>query len=89
METLLDKKGNAKEIVVAWLELAKAYGSVAHNLIQYALEWYHVPTNIRELIYYYYDELFVRIKTKPEVGMVHVPDRTVWMLSTVSSPFSW
>ena len=50
METLLDAKRNAKEIVVAWLDLANAYESVAHNLIQYALEWYYVPTNIRELM---------------------------------------
>lgn len=64
METLLDSKRNAKDIVVAWLDLANAYGSVAHNLIQFALEWYHVPANIRELIYNYYDELFVRIRTK-------------------------
>ena len=64
METLLDAKRNAKEIVVAWLELPKTYGSVAHNHIQYVLEWYHVPTNIRELVYYYYDELFVRIRPK-------------------------
>ena len=64
METLLDAKRISREIVVAWLDLANAYGSVAHNLIQFALEWYHVPANIRELIYHYYDELFVRVKTK-------------------------
>ena len=64
METLLDEKRNSREIVVAWLDLPNAYGSVAHNLIQFALEWYHVPANIRELIYHYYDELFVRVKTK-------------------------
>ena len=59
METLLGAKRNAKEKVVAWLDLADAYGSVAHNLIQYTLEWHHVPTNTRD-----YDELFVRIRTK-------------------------
>ena len=64
METLLEAKRNSREIVVAWLDLANAYGSIAHNLIQFALEWYHVPANVRELIYHYYDELFVRIKTK-------------------------
>ena len=40
METLLDAKHDAREIVViAWLDLANAYRSVAHNLIQFALEW--------------------------------------------------
>ena len=64
METLLDAKQNAREIVVAWLDLANAYGSVAHNLIQFALEWYHVPPDIREMIHNYYDELFVRVRTQ-------------------------
>ena len=63
-ETLLEAKQRTKEIVVAWLDLANAYGSVAHNLIQFALEWYHVPPDIRELIHNYYDELFVRVRTR-------------------------
>ena len=42
-DTPLVPKKNAKEIVVAWLDLANDYGSVAHNLIQHALEWYHFP----------------------------------------------
>nr|XP_054769560.1 uncharacterized protein LOC129277399 [Lytechinus pictus] len=64
MENLLDAKQRKKEIVVAWLDLANAYGSVAHNLIQFALEWYHVPPDIREVIQKYYDELFVRVRTQ-------------------------
>ncbi|XP_072020240.1 uncharacterized protein [Amphiura filiformis] len=63
METLLDAKQNAREIV-AWLDLANAYGSVAHNLIQFALEWYNVPSTTRELIFNYYGALFVRVRTK-------------------------
>ena len=64
METLLDAKQNAREIVVAWLDLANAYGSVAHNLVQFALEWYNIPSATRKLIFNYYDELFVRVKTQ-------------------------
>ena len=37
METLLDGKQNAREIVVAWLDLANVSGSVAHNLVHFAL----------------------------------------------------
>ena len=64
METLLDAKQNAREIVVAWLDLANAYGSVAHNLVQFALEGYNIPSATRKLIFNYYDELFVRVKTQ-------------------------
>ena len=63
-EALLDAKHNQKQIVVAWLDLCNAYGSVKHNLIQFALEWYHVPAVIRELILNYYDQICAQIRTK-------------------------
>ena len=37
-EALLDAKRNRKQIVVAWLDLCNAYGSVRHNLVQFALD---------------------------------------------------
>ena len=46
-EALKDAKKNRRQIVVSWVDLANAYGSVPHNLIQFALEWYHVPECIR------------------------------------------
>ena len=63
-EMLLDAKKNGKQIVTAWLDLQNAYGSVPHNLIQFALEWYHVPEHIRKIVYNYYDNQFIRVKTK-------------------------
>ena len=50
--------------MTTWLDLQNAYGSVPHNLIQFALEWYHVPENIRRMIFKYYDESYIRVKTK-------------------------
>ena len=38
METLLDAKENERETLAAWLNLTNAYVSVAHNLVQFALE---------------------------------------------------
>ena len=64
METLLDAKQNAREIVVSWLDLANAYGSVAHNLVQLAMKWYNIPFITCKLIFNKYDELFVRVKTQ-------------------------
>jgi hypothetical protein len=63
-EALLDAKLNQRQIVVAWLDLCNAYGSVKHNLVQFALEWYHVPDMIRELILDYYDKICAQIRTK-------------------------
>ena len=61
---LQDAKRNGKPIVTTWLDLQNAYGTVPHNLIQFALEWYHVPEHIRKIIFNYYDELFIRVKTE-------------------------
>ena len=63
-EELRDAYTHHKQIVISWIDLANAYGSIKHNLIQFALEWYHVPSLIRELIYSYYNTLLFKISTK-------------------------
>ena len=63
METLQDAKRRKQEITVCWLDLANAYGSVSHNLIQFAAEWFYVPEAIRAMIHSYYDDLAVKIST--------------------------
>ena len=59
-----DAKRNRKTIIAVLLDLANAYGSVSHNLIQHALEWFHVPELIRAVIFNYYDKLRAMIVTK-------------------------
>ena len=63
METLIDAKRRKHKITVCWLDLANAYGSVSHNLIQFAAKWYHVPDTLREMIFNYYDDMAVQIVT--------------------------
>ena len=60
-EALKDAKSSKRQIVVSWLDLANAYGSVRHNLIQFALDWYHVPKLIQDLIFDYYEKLMAKI----------------------------
>ncbi len=50
-------------ITVAWLDLANAYGSVNHMLIQFALEWYHAPVEIRSIVLNYYEGIYGQIGT--------------------------
>ncbi|XP_074527636.1 uncharacterized protein LOC141791255 [Halichoeres trimaculatus] len=50
-------KGN---LAVLWLDLANAYGSIPHKLVEVALEKHHVPINIKALIMDYYDNFFMR-----------------------------
>jgi len=63
-EALREAKDEARAIVISWLDLANAYGSVMHNLIQFALNWYHVPVSIQELIFDYYEKLRAKVSTK-------------------------
>lgn len=50
-------KGN---LAVLWLDLANAYGSIPHKLVEVALEKHHVPINIKALIMDYYNNFFLR-----------------------------
>ena len=63
-EALREAKDEARAIVISWLDLANAYGSVMHNLIQFALNWYHVPVAIQHLIFDYYEKLRAKVTTK-------------------------
>jgi hypothetical protein len=51
-------------MVLSWIDLANAYGSVKHNLIQFALNWYHVPEHVQGLIFDYYEKLSASVTTK-------------------------
>ena len=62
-EALRDAKENQRQIIVTWIDLANAYGSVRHNLIQFALNWYHVPDSIQKLIFDYYNKLMAKVQT--------------------------
>ena len=62
-EALRNAKDKKRQMVVAWIDLANAYGSVRHNLIQFALSWYHVPESIQHLIFNYYDKPMAKVQT--------------------------
>jgi hypothetical protein len=63
-EALRDATTAQRTIVTTWIDLANAYGSVRHNLIQFALDWYHVPKFFQDLIFDYYEKLCAFIVTK-------------------------
>ena len=63
-ELLKDAKRSGRQIAVVWVDLANAYGSIPHNLIQFSLDHYQVPRHVNEIVFNYYDNLFTRVKTK-------------------------
>ena len=44
-QLLKDAFQHHRQIIAIWIDLANAYGSIMHNLIQFAMEWYHVPAS--------------------------------------------
>ena len=62
-EALRESKQEFRQIVVSWLDLANAYGSVRHNLLQFDLLWYHVPLHVCRILFNYYDQLVARVST--------------------------
>lgn len=49
-QIIKEAKSNKNTRAVVWLDLAKAYPSVPHQLIQRALEHYQVPTEVVKLV---------------------------------------
>ena len=46
-----------RSLAIAWLDIANAYESVHHSLIQFSLEHYHAPLEFRRLLQSWYSGL--------------------------------
>ena len=46
-----------KSITICWLDLANAYGSVHHDLIEFTLQHYHAPSCFRDMVASLYSNL--------------------------------
>lgn len=53
-----DHKG---DLTVLWLDLANAYGSIPHKLVQTTMTKHHVPHHIADLILDYYNHFRMRV----------------------------
>ena len=52
-----------RSLAVAWLDIANAYGSVSHSLIQFALQRYHAPPEFCQLLKSWYTGFSATIST--------------------------
>ena len=62
-EALKDAKSRHRSICMSMLDIANAYGSVKHNHVQFVMEWYHVPKDMREILFDYYEGLCAQVRT--------------------------
>ena len=56
-EQIQRAKREKSDLHVVWLDLANAYGSVPHKLVEFALEFFHVPASVSNIIAKYFDNL--------------------------------
>ena len=60
---LADARSNHRSLEVCWLDLANAYGSVHHSLINFSLRHYHAPPQFLSVVQTLYDGLSARVIT--------------------------
>ena len=58
-----EAKDNKHDLSVVWLDLANAYGSVPHVLIDQAMEFFWIPEPVRMMVRKYYDLFKMRFTT--------------------------
>ena len=52
-ELIREAKEDKGNLAIVWLDLANAYGSVPHQLIERAMAQYHIPNKIQNIILRY------------------------------------
>ena len=51
------------DLVVVWLHLANAFGSVPHKLLEYAMEMFWIPQEVAKVMMDYYNSFLMRFTT--------------------------
>ncbi|XP_063418448.1 uncharacterized protein LOC134701249 [Mytilus trossulus] len=62
-QLIQEAKVNKKDLTVVWLDLANAYGTVPHMLIQQSLDHYHIPDHFKKVIRSYLSGIELRFTT--------------------------
>ncbi|CAB0029841.1 unnamed protein product [Trichogramma brassicae] len=81
-EILRDAKTRRKKVVVAWLDLSNAFGSVPHESIHEALNRHGVPLPIRNFVKSSYEGVSTSVKT---AGAITDPVRILSGVRSVAS----
>ena len=55
-----EAKVNKTDLTVVWLDLANAYGTIPHMVIEEALKHYHIPEHFRGIIRSYFSGIHLR-----------------------------
>ena len=67
-ERIREAKEDKGNLAIVWLDLANAYGSVPHRLIERAMVQYGIPNKIQDIILRYYSNI-KRFKQQVSSGL--------------------
>ena len=84
-QLIKEAKENKEDLSVLWLDLANAYGSMPHELIDEALKRHHVPSEVRLLIADYYNGFFQRVSSGTVTSDWHRIERGIITGCTISA----
>jgi Reverse transcriptase (RNA-dependent DNA polymerase) len=63
-EEMQHARRKQRSICKAWLDISNAYTSVKHMMVQFALEWFWLPSSVIEIFFRYYNSLCVCVCTE-------------------------
>ena len=63
-QLIREAREERKNLVVTWLDIANAYGSIPHSLIMSSLRKAHIPEEECSLVESYYSDVQIRFSTK-------------------------
>lgn len=75
---------NNEDLVVLWLDLANAYGSITHMLVEAVLNRHYVPSNITDFILDYYNNFSLRVTSGSVTSSWHSLEKGI---INISNPF--
>ena len=64
LSMLKEARSKKRSFSVCWLDLANAFGSVPHSLIQFSFQHYHAPPEMVDMISNLYDDLIGVVSSK-------------------------
>ena len=76
-QLIREARENNGNLTVLWLDLANAYGSILHKLVEDILCRHHVPSSVSNLISDYYNDFRLNVMSNTTASYLHRLERDI------------
>ncbi|XP_067284127.1 uncharacterized protein [Pseudorasbora parva] len=83
-QLIREARENKGDLVVLWLDLTNAYGSIPHKLVEEALRRHHIPDKFRDLVLDYYGSFSLRVSAGSTTSDWHRLEKGIITGCTIS-----